>query len=228
MQELSAWLAAHGSSLTEALGFVTGVVNVYLVTRERIWSWPIGVANAVFYALVFWRAGLYSDTGLQVVYFVLSLYGWWHWLRGATVRGATVRGATVRGATVVVATTHPDPTSAPLAVTRVSPRAIAVLGAVGVTLWLLVYSITSRIPGSRLPLLDAALAVGSLLAQWMMTRKLLESWALWILLDSVYVGVFLVRDLKLTALLYAVFFALAILGHIQWKRSFVRSSRASS
>ncbi len=200
---ISAWLVAHGSSGTELLGFITGVLNVYLVTRENIWSWPLGVANAVFYMVVFSRAGLYSDTGLQLFYFVLSLYGWWHWLRGA-------------------------PQESTLLVTRTSARLATILAAVALLLWLAVFSITSRIPGSKLPLLDAALAVGSLIAQWMMTRKLLENWTLWIVLDVAYVGVFLVRGLRLTALLYAVFLLLAIFGHFEWKRSFNRTSSASS
>ncbi len=199
MDDLTTWLALHGSSGTELLGFITGVLNVYLVTRENIWSWPLGVLNALFYMLVFGRAGLYSDTGLQLFYFVLSFYGWWHWLRGG-------------------------PAQSPVLVTQTARSLSLRLIAIGIVMWLLVWSITSRIPGSRLPLLDAALAVGSLIAQWMMTRKLLENWALWIVLDVVYVGVFAARGLRLTALLYAVFLLLAILGHIEWTRSIRRTA----
>ena len=65
-EALCTWLAAHGSSCAELFGFITGVLNVWLVTRENIWSWPLGVLNAVFYMVVFARTGLYSDTGLQV------------------------------------------------------------------------------------------------------------------------------------------------------------------
>jgi len=198
MNVLTGWLAAHGSSGTELLGFITGVLNVYLVTRENIWSWPLGVLNALFYIVVFARSGLYSDTGLQVVYFVLSFYGWWHWLRGGPQREAVV-------------------------VTRASAALALRLAALGLVCWMIVFTITSRIPGSKLPLLDAALAVGSLIAQWMMTRKLLENWTIWIVLDVVYVGVFLARGLGLTALLYAVFLILAIIGHFEWKRSYARN-----
>ncbi|WP_411279095.1 nicotinamide riboside transporter PnuC [Gemmatimonas sp.] len=201
MNALTDWLTAHGSSGTELLGFITGVLNVYLVTRENIWSWPLGVLNALLYIVVFARSGLYSDTGLQVVYFVLSFYGWWHWLRGG-------------------------PKHASVVVTRTSAKLALTLATLGFVCWMLVFTITSRIPGSKLPLLDAALAVSSLIAQWMMTRKLLENWAIWIVLDVVYVGVFLVRDLRLTALLYAVFLILAVIGHIEWKRSYARTSLA--
>ncbi len=192
--DLCAWIAAHGSSCPELFGFVTGVLNVWLVTRENIWSWPLGVLNAGFYVVVFSRTGLYSDTGLQVVYLLLSLYGWWHWLRGGPRRERIV-------------------------VTRTARATAFVLAAVAVVSWIVLATITQRIPGAALPWLDAALVSISLVAQYMMTRKLLESWLLWIAVDVVYIGLFINRQLPLTAILYAVFLALAIIGYVQWKRS---------
>lgn len=203
MNNFCAWLLAHGSSCAELFGFVCGVLSVYLATRENIWNWPFGVLNAGFYIVVFGGAGLYSDTGLQIVYFVLSFYGWWHWVYGGTVR-------------------------APVVVTRTSRRVASVLLLIALATWLILYTITSRIPGAKLPLLDAALVALSLVAQWMMTRKLLENWTLWAVLDAVYVGLFIARGLRLTAVLYAVFLVLAILGHHEWKRSLFRTSPASS
>ena len=96
---------------------------------------------------------------------------------------------------------------------------MAILGLVGVVTWVTLFSITSRIPGSALPRLDAALVATSLIAQWMMTRKLLENWVLWIAVDIVYIPLFVTRGLQLTAILYAVFLVLAIIGLVQWKKS---------
>lgn len=194
MSDLGTWLTAHGSSYAELFGFITGVLNVWLVTRENIWSWPLGILNALFYVVVFLRAGLYSDTGLQVVYFVLSCYGWWHWRRGGADH-------------------------APLVVTRASNVLWALLTGIGVATWLALSTITARIPGAALPHLDAALVSVSLIAQWMMTRKLLENWLLWIAVDVVYVGLFINRGLTLTAVLYAIFLVLATIGFVQWRRS---------
>lgn len=191
---LCTWLTAHGSSCAELFGFITGVLNVWLVTRENIWSWPLGVLNAVFYMVVFARTGLYSDTGLQVVYFVLSLYGWYHWLRGGPQHESVV-------------------------VTRTPQRQWMILAAIAVATWFLLSSITKRLPGAAMPHLDAALVATSLVAQWMMTRKLLENWILWIAVDVVYIGLFINRQLPLTAVLYTVFLGLAILGYFQWRRS---------
>jgi len=193
------WLTSYGSSCAEAVGFVTGVANVWLVTRESLWSWPLGVINAVFYMVVFARTGLYSDTGLQVVYFVLSLYGWWHWGRGGATR-------------------------TPVMVTRTPPRLATLLGVVILAVWVSLASITSRIPGAALPWLDSILVAISLVAQWMMTRKLLENWLLWIGVDIVYIGLFVNRGLPLTAVLYAVFLGLATLGYVQWRRSLARQA----
>jgi nicotinamide mononucleotide transporter len=194
MSDLGTWLAAHGSSYAELFGFITGVLNVWLVTRENIWSWPLGILNALFYVVVFLRAGLYSDTGLQVVYFVLSCYGWWHWRRGGADH-------------------------APPVVTRASNGLWALLTGIGLATWLTLSTITARIPGAALPQLDAALVSVSLIAQWMMTRKLLENWLLWIAVDVVYIGLFINRGLTLTAVLYAIFLILAIIGFVQWRRS---------
>ena len=191
---LCAWLTAHGSSCAELFGFITGVLNVWLVTRQHLASWPLGVLNALFYAVVFVRAGLYSDTGLQGVYFVLSLYGWWHWARGGPSR-----------------TTIP--------VTRTAPRTWGILLLVALATWILLATVTTRIPGAALPWLDAALVAVSLVAQWMMTRKLLENWVLWIVVDVVYIGLFAVRGLPLTAILYAIFLGLATHGLVAWRRA---------
>lgn len=198
-----AWLVAHGSSCAELFGFITGVLNVWLVTRENIWSWPLGVLNAGFYIVVFARTGLYSDTGLQVVYLVLSLYGWWHWLRGGPRHDAVV-------------------------VTRTPRRTAAVMAAIALVSWVTLATITRRMPGAALPWLDAALVSVSLVAQYMMTRKLLENWLLWIAVDVVYIGLFINRQLPLTAILYAVFLVLAIIGYVQWHRSAARTRLANS
>ncbi len=214
MFDLCGWLSSHGSSCAELIGFVAGVLNVWLVTRENIWSWPVGIVNAAFYIVVFAREGLYSDTGLQVVYLLLSVYGWWHWHTGVRRPGATT--GDTPGA--------PISTREPLVVTTLAPRLLLPLLGVGLTLWILLATITSRIPGAILPWFDAALVASSLVAQWLMTRKVRECWIVWIVVDLSYVGLFVMRGLHLTAVLYFIFFLLAVLGLVQWTRSARRST----
>jgi nicotinamide mononucleotide transporter len=173
-----------------------GLVSVYLSTRENIWSWPTAIVNVALYALLFRREKLYADMGLQVIYLLLSIYGWYEWLYG----GAN----------------HTE-----LHVSRVTPRLAALLAAIGVAGSVALGTLLQRSTDAALPYLDSTLAVFSLVAQWMMTRKVLENWVLWILVDIVYVGMFVfLKHLYVTAFQYAVFLALAAMGHVQWLRSY--------
>ncbi len=200
-QALDAALAPMGSSALELVGFVFGVIAVWLMTRQHIAAWPVGIVNVALYAVLFTRAGLYSDAGLQVVYVGLSAYGWWRWTRG-------------------------DASSADrsLPVTRTPPREAALAAAVALLAWIMMALITTRIPGTSLPWLDSALVAGSLVTQWLAARKRLENWLCWIVLDVVYVGLFAYKQLYLTALLYAVFVVLAVRGHVAWSRTVRPSS----
>ena len=196
------WLASHGSSCLEAIAVIFGIVSVYLSTRENIWSWPTALVNVALFTLLFLRSGLYSDTGLQVVYFGLSVYGWYEWLYGGAGRTA-------------------------IAVSRTSSRTWIIVAVIAVVMWFALGAITSRLPGTALPYVDAATTTISLIAQWMMTRKLLENWVLWIGVDVVYVGMFIYKGLYLTAINYGVYLALAVLGYVAWKRSLATQQGAA-
>lgn len=173
-----------------------GLVSVFLSTREHISSWPTAIVNVALYALLFFREKLYADMGLQVIYLILSVYGWYEWLYGGENRTAL----------------HVSRLTGRLAIRLL---AIAVAGSVALGF------ILQRATDASLPWLDATLSVFSLVAQWMMTRKILENWLLWIVLDVVYVGMFvLLKGLYLTGFQYAVFLALAVAGHVQWLRSY--------
>ncbi len=193
------WLTAHGSSCLELVAVLFGIVSVFLSVRENIWSWPTALVNVALYFALFYRSGLYSDMGLQVVYFALSLYGWYEWLYGG--KGHTE-----------------------LHVSRTPSRTWLILGASAVIVWAALGKITSALPGVALPYVDAATTTISLVAQYLMTRKLIENWALWIAVDVVYVGMFIFKGLYLTAANYGIYFVLAVLGHLAWKRSLERTT----
>jgi nicotinamide mononucleotide transporter len=181
-------------STIEIVAALFGVVGVYLSVRQNVWNWPVGIVNVALYVIVFYEARLYADMGLQVIYIVLALYGWYQWLYGGPGR-----------------TTLP--------VTRAKRRQMLVALAVGALGAWGIGEVLARYTNASLPYLDASLTSASLVAQWMATRKLLENWALWIAADTVYIGMFVYKQLYPTAALYAVFTALAILGYVQWKRS---------
>lgn len=178
----------------EILAVIFGIISVYLSTREHIWSWPTALVNVALYFIVFFEAKLYADMGLQVVYFALSLYGWYEWLYGGENRTE-------------------------LHVSRVTRSLGLKLLLIGLASAALLGTILARLTDASLPYLDSATTSTSLVAQWMMTRKILENWAVWVVVDVVYVGMFIFKKLYLTAGLYAVFLVLAVMGFIQWKRS---------
>jgi nicotinamide mononucleotide transporter len=149
------------------------------------------------YGVVFLRAGLYSDAGLQMFYLAISLYGWYEWLHGGENRSR-------------------------LHVSRATPRAWAISAAFGFVFWIALGLLTSRLRGVSLPFLDSALTTLSVIAQIMMTRKILENWILWIIADIVYVPMYVYKGLRPTAGLYAVFLVLAIMGLVEWRRSYAR------
>jgi len=178
----------------EILAVIFGIISVYLSTREHIWSWPTALVNVALYFIVFLEAKLYADMGLQVIYFALSLYGWYEWLYGGENRTE-------------------------LHVSRVTRSLGLRLLLIGLASAALLGTILARFTDASLPYLDSATTSTSLVAQWMMTRKILENWAVWVVVDVVYVGMFIFKKLYLTAGLYAVFLVLAVMGFIQWKRS---------
>ena len=180
-------------SLTESLGFLTGAVNVWLLGRQNIWNWPVGLANNVFYIAVFLRAGLYGDAGLQLVYISLGVYGWWHWAHPG--REPVLRV-----------------TRTPRAAWRwLIPAAIAAL--CGLDLFLL------RFTDSTVPAWDAATTALSLAAIYGQCRKYLESWWIWIAVDLVYIPLYIYKNLWLTSALYGVFLLLSVVGLREWKRA---------
>lgn len=181
----------------EVLGFVTGVVNVWLVVRRNIWNWPVGIANVLLLMVLFAAAGLYADSGLQIVYVVLGLYGWWAWAFGGVDRTA-----------LTVART-----------TRTEWTGLAVAGVlVTAALWLFL----DRATGSTVPLADAVTTGLSLVATYGQCRKLVESWWFWIAADLVYIPLYLYKGLVLTAVLYVVFLGLCVVGVRAWYAQLAR------
>jgi len=178
----------------EVVGALTGVLAVWLTTRQKTWCWPVGIVSVLLYVFVFWEARLYATMGLQVVYVGLALYGWYAWTKGG-------------------------PADGPLRVSRASKLTLTVATGVGLALTLGLGTWLGSQTDEALPFTDAAVAAASLIAQWMQTRKLIENWWLWLAVDVVYIGVNVSQGLIPTAGLYAVYTALAVAGLREWRRS---------
>ena len=187
-------MTLFGMSLLELFAATLGLVSVWLTVRQNVWAWPIGAVMVALYAVIFYRVRLYADAGLQVVYFVLQFYGWYEWLYGG--RGRTE-----------------------LRVTRTPPHVLPWLFALGAAGTATLGFLLNRFTDQHLSYWDSGITTFSLIAQWMLARKRLENWLVWIGVDVVAVGVYAYKELYPTAVLYAVFCAMAAAGYVAWRRA---------
>lgn len=191
---VSDFFKTHGLELA---GTITTVLGIWLTTRRLLVCWPVTLAADLLYLVVFYRAQLLSDALLQMFFVAFTLYGWWHWWRGVRDDGE-VRVARLARSSLLIA---------------------LIAGAAGS---LVLGELAKRLHAA-LPYLDATLASYSLVASWWQARKHIANWWLWIVVDLIYIGEYVYKDLWLTAGLYAGLVALAVLGLRDWRRAPVES-----
>ncbi len=163
-------------TIYEIIGTVTGVAGVWLAARENIWTWPAGMVSTLLLVYVCYEARLYADVGLNAFYFFTSAYGWYAWRHYNTPNS-----------------------QAELPITRTQSWQ---------WLWLIIFSVIftlalgytlTHFTNADLSYTDSATTGASLAAYWMMARKKLENWLVWLVVDSVYVGIYLYKELYLLA-----------------------------
>ncbi|GAB2530007.1 nicotinamide riboside transporter PnuC [Rufibacter soli] len=187
----SAW---NVETVTEVVGVITGLLCVWLAARQNIWTFPVALVSVLLYIMVFFDARLYADMGLQVMFAVLNIYGWYMWLHKGSQR-------------------------AERPVTRMTKKQwgwlLLFVPAFTLVLGLYLHHNTN----ADLAYWDSATTAVSLGAQWLMSRKKLENWLIWIVVDAVYVPIYIYKELYPTALLYFLYLALAWWGYVDWKKS---------
>lgn len=194
----------------EYVAVVLGLLCVGFTVRQHLACWPTGLAMVSLYIVIFYHAQLYSDMLLQVVYVGLQCYGWWAWLHGG-------------------------PRGTELSVTRLSATqwwislasaAIGTMALGAVMRW----KSAEWFGGSpaAYPYWDAFTTIASLLAQWWMGRKKLESWWIWIVVDGVSIVLYYKKELYPTCGLYAVFLGLATWGYFEWRATCVQPVPATA
>ena len=178
----------------EIIAVALGIANIVLVARRNIWNYPVALAMVSLYAVIFFEAKLYSDAALQLFFFAINVYGWWAWSRNRADAGEVV---------VERLTPH-----ALIAWTAGSGLAIAAWG-----------TMMSRLTDASHPYWDGSVAMLSVAAQILMTRRYLENWHWWIAVNLVSIPLYYVKGLQLTTGLYMINLALAIWGLIEWRRA---------
>ena len=190
---IGSWLHMVPFSITEDLGFITGALTVWLTVLENIWTFPVGIANNLFFFVLFLHAGLFAAMSLQVIYIILSLQGWSLWSRRR--KNNTV-----------------------LHISSVAGKELCILAGmtfIGICITLLYLQ---KIQDAA-PLWDAITTVLSLVAQYMLNKKLLENWYVWIIADIIYVPMYAFGHLYLTSVVYLTFLIMSVVGLIVWRHS---------
>ena len=182
------------TSLLEIFSFSLAIAMVLLNIRQSPWAWLFAIASAGLYAVVFYDARIYGDMALQFVFIGVSLWGLYQWLFG----GRDHQG---------------------VAVTRLSRKGWRMAASAWLAAYVVIAIILHTFTDSDVAHTDAFLTAGSLVAQCLLARKVLENWHMWILIDGLYIGLYLHKHLYLTALLYGLFALLAVLGLRAWKKS---------
>jgi nicotinamide mononucleotide transporter len=215
IREIFVTVLGYQLSYLELMGTVFGLLCVVLLAREKICGWPIGILNIIFFFILFYQIQLYSDMLLQVYFLGTSIFGWWKW-------------------------THPDPEEkkrqkelrvsvnglkANLIWTGVVLLAVALLGTFMRYVHVLWPSAFSK--PAAYPYWDAATTVMSILAQWFLAKKVLESWILWVVVDIICVVLYFKKDVLFMSLEYFIFLIIAAYGLVAWWRAFRTQGRSA-
>lgn len=194
-------LLGFTTTLLELASFVLALITVVLNIRQNPWAWLFAIVSSATYAVVFFDSRLYGDMALQLVFIAVSVWGWYQWVYGGTTHhGVSVSRLRTSG--------------------RVMSLAAWLVG------FVLIAFVLSAFTDTDVPYSDAFLTAGSLLGQVLLSRKKLENWHVWIVVDILYIGLYVYKGLVLTAVLYAVFVVLAVIGLRTWQKAL--TTRASA
>jgi len=239
---ISVWLS---NNWIEIFGAITGIIYVFLEIRQNIWLWPVGIITSAVYIIVFFTSKFYADMGLQGYYLVISCVGWYWWIKGSGRRAQgsgqettrlpsseglgvgkngsglraqgkdaeTIRLPSLEGLGVGSGETKS------LNVTRITLKTGLILTVVFILLYFLMWFILSGLTDSPVPEWDSFITSLSVVATWMLARKIYEHWFLWIAVNTTAMIIFTARGLYPTAVLYFVYFAMSFAGLRAWRRS---------
>jgi nicotinamide mononucleotide transporter len=196
MEAAQLWVIEHHFEIiAAALGFVA----IFLQIRQNVWYWFVSIIMVSMYIYIYIDAKLYADMSLQVYYLGISFYGWYLWLFGKRSNDHRV----------------------PLPVSTTTHRVRLVLLTISVTLFFLMAWFLKYYTDSDLPYWDSFTTALSFVATWMLAKKKIENWLIWIVVDAVSVGIYIHKELYPTAVLFFFLTILAVVGYRQWKKDMV-------
>jgi nicotinamide mononucleotide transporter len=208
------WLS---NNYIEVFGAITGIIYVFLEIRQNIWLWPLGIITSGIYVWIFFTGKLYADMSLQTYYVIISILGWWWWMKDEGQRAEcegkkrrlgereTGRGGEVEKIVLMV--------------TRLKLKTGLILLVVFIILYFIMWLVLSRLTDSPVPGWDSFLTSLSIVATWMLARKIYEHWFLWIVVNAVSVMLYFTRGLYPTVVLYLVYAVMSFIGLKAWRRT---------
>jgi nicotinamide mononucleotide transporter len=186
-----AWIAER---YIEILGVIFSLAYLFFSIRQNILLWPMGIISAVLYVYVFFVSKFYADMGLNVYYFFISIYGWVVWSTGRRAAGDK------------------------MPIRRLDLKMSLILSCITLLLFLVIGFLLDRYTDSPIPFWDALTTAGSITATWMLARKYLSHWLVWIAVDALSIGLYIYRGLYPTVLLFIVYTTMAVIGYYVWKK----------
>lgn len=179
----------------EIVGAILSLIYLYLSIKQKISLWIFGFLSSALYIVVFFQTKFYADMSLQFYYLVISVYGWFNWKYG-----------------------KPD-TGQELPATKITKRLILQLGASSILIYIIYYLVLAKFTDSTIPKADSLVGMLSVIGTWMLARKLIENWLVWIVADGIATGLFFYKGLYPTAVLFIIYTIMAIVGYWQWKKA---------
>jgi len=185
------------SNKLEVLGAILGILYIFFSIRQNILTWPTGLLTSVLYVVVFFQSKLYADMGLQVYYVIISLYGWYFWIKGKK---------------------QDEGEKVPVKIT--SGRLWIKLTVSSIILYAVILYVLLNYTDSDVPYMDSITTALSIVATWMLARKYLEQWLIWVAVDAFSAGLYVYKGLWATVILFIIYTVMAVLGYIEWKKDY--------
>jgi len=187
------WIAEN---YVEVVGAALGLIFLYLEIKEKVWLWPVGLLSSIFYVVIFFEAKFYADMGLQVYYAVISIYGWYRWWRGAGRHS------------------HNN-----LPIVNLKFGLGVKLLAINTALFFGIAEILRRFTDSPIPYWDAFTTSLSIIATWMLAKKIIEQWWIWVIANFVSTCLFVWRGLYPSVVLFFFYTVMAFVGYYSWRKT---------
>jgi nicotinamide mononucleotide transporter len=184
----------------ELLGAFLGVLYVLFSIKQNIFTWPTGLLTSALYIIVFFQSGFYADMGLQFYYVFISIYGWYYWLKGGKNIETSSQKITI------------------LSVKKISKKLIIQLSVVFIPVYIFILYILLEYTDSTVPFMDTLTTALSIIATWMLAKKYIEHWLIWIFVDLLSTGLYIYKNLWPTVVLFVVYTTMAVIGYMEWKK----------